>query len=107
MSEVPLYTRQLSVNRQIDEGVECPGARVARRGGSRHLFIRISIDDKYSGSMKITAHLDLIGYCKTVSGTTLSSRWTYQVFIMSTRRDRVQGSPGVVGDATCAGVPRS
>ena len=40
-------------------------------------FIRPSIFDKYSGSMKVTAHLDHVSRCKTASGTTWSDRWTH------------------------------
>jgi len=43
--------------------------------------------DKYSGSMKITTHLDNISHCKTASGTNWSNRWVYRVFIINTRRD--------------------
>ena len=49
-------------------------------------LIRTSIEDKYSGSMKLTAHLD-ISPCKTASGTNWSNGWTYRVFIINTRRD--------------------
>jgi len=31
-------------------------------------FIQTSVYDKYSGSIKITTHLDHISYCKTASG---------------------------------------
>ena len=47
-------------------------------------LIRTSIYDKYSGSMKITQHLDHICHCRTASGTNWWNRWTYQVFIMNT-----------------------
>jgi len=50
-------------------------------------FIRTSIYDKYSGSTKITTHLDHVSYCKTASDTNWSNRWTYRVFIINTRRD--------------------
>ena len=43
-------------------------------------LIRTSIYDKYSGSMKITTHLDRISHCKTASGTNWSNGWTYRVF---------------------------
>ena len=50
-------------------------------------FIRTSICDKYSGSIKITSHLDHISHWKTASGTNWSNRWTYRVLITITRRD--------------------
>ena len=42
--------------------------------GCRNL-IRISLDDKYSGSMKINTHLDHMSRCKSASVTNWSSRW--------------------------------
>ena len=51
--------------------------------------IRTSVYDKYSGSMKMATHLDHVGRCKTASGMNLSNRWTYQVFIINTRRDYI------------------
>ena len=54
---------------------------------AREDFIRTSICDKYSGSMKITTRLDHTSHCKTASGTNWSNRWTYRVFIINTRRD--------------------
>jgi len=48
-------------------------------------IIRMSICDKYSGSIKITTHLDHISHCKEISGTNLSNRWTYRLFIINTR----------------------
>ena len=50
-------------------------------------FIQTSIYEKYSGSMKITPHLDHIRHCKTASGTNWSNRWTYRVFMINTRRN--------------------
>ena len=52
-------------------------------------FIRMSICDKYTGSMKVTTLLDHASHCKTASGTNWSSRWTYRVFIINTRRDLI------------------
>ena len=40
-------------------------------------FIRMSIYDNYSGSIKITTHLDHIRHCKTASGTNVLNGWTY------------------------------
>ena len=39
--------------------------------------------------MKVTTHLDHISKFKTASDANWSSRWTYRVFITSTRRDWV------------------
>ena len=50
-------------------------------------FIRTSVYEKYSGSIKITTHLDHISHFKTTSGTDWSKILTYQVFIIVTRRD--------------------
>ena len=50
-------------------------------------LIRTSIDDKYSGSMKITTRLDHVCHCKVASGIDWSNRRTYRVFIMNTRSD--------------------
>ena len=55
-------------------------------------LIAASILRKYSGSMKITTHLDYISHCKTASGTNWSSRWTYRVFSQNTRRDEIPPS---------------
>ena len=52
-------------------------------------FIRTSIHDKFSGSIKITTHLDHISHCKTACGTNWLNRWTYRVFIQNTRRDEI------------------
>ena len=38
-------------------------------------LIRTSVDDKYSGSMKITTHLRHISHCKTYSCMHWSNRW--------------------------------
>ena len=50
---------------------------------------RVPADSKYSGSMKITTHLDHNSHCQTASGTNWSNIWTYRVFIMNTRRRMV------------------
>ena len=42
---------------------------------------RTSIHNKYSGSIKITTHLDHISHGKTASGTNRSNRWIYRAFI--------------------------
>ena len=47
----------------------------------------LGLNENYSGSMKITTHLDHISDCKTSSGTNVSSIWTYWVFIMHTHRN--------------------
>ena len=49
---------------------------------SRPNLIRASISDKYSGLMRISAHLDHMSHCKITSGTHRSNRWTYPVFII-------------------------
>ena len=49
-------------------------------------LIRTSIHHKYSGSSKMTTHLDHISHCNTSSGANWSNRWTNRVFI-TTRRD--------------------
>ena len=59
--------------------------------GGRDL-LRSSVSDKYSGSMKITTHLHHISRCKRASDTNWSSRWTYRVFIINTRRDSIWNS---------------
>ena len=38
---------------------------------------RTSMHDKYSGSMKITTHLDHISHCKIASGQKGSNAWKY------------------------------
>ena len=48
---------------------------------------RTSMYDKYSGSMKITTHLDRISHCETASGANWSNRWTYRVFLRGAHRD--------------------
>ena len=45
-------------------------------------IIRTSMYNTYSGSLKITSHLDHIGHCERSSGTDWSNRWTYRVFII-------------------------
>ena len=58
----------------LDEGCTTFGPRVNCvrqvdfRWKRRHL-IRTSICDKYSGSMKITTHLDHVRHCETTSGS--------------------------------------
>ena len=42
-------------------------------------FIRTSVDNKYSDSMKITATLDHISHCKAASSISWSNRWTYKL----------------------------
>ena len=42
-------------------------------------FIQTSIYDQYSGSTRITTHLDHTGHCKTTSGSNWSRRQTYRV----------------------------
>ena len=56
-------------------------------GASGPDCIRTSIYDKYSGSLKLTSHLYHVSHCTTASGTHWSNRWTYRVFVISTRRD--------------------
>ena len=41
--------------------------------------------------MNITARLDHISRCQTVSGTNRSNGWTYRVFIKNTRRGYIPG----------------
>ena len=55
--------------------------------------------DTYSGSMRITTHLDPISHFKTASGINWSNRWTYRAFIKDTRRD------SIVMPCSQAGVP--
>ena len=50
-------------------------------------LIPTTIFHKYSGSMKITTHLDHFSHCETTAGTNWSNRWTYRVFIIHTGRD--------------------
>ena len=52
-------------------------------------LIRTRIYDKFSRSMKTTAHLVHISHRKTASGTNWSNRLTYRVFIMNTHRDEI------------------
>ena len=66
---------------------------ITRKQGARgsHPFqhplpIQASIYDKYSGSMKITTHLDPIRRRKTASGIDWLNRWTYRVFNGLSRR---------------------
>ena len=47
-------------------GTGSPSGHV--REGYQRSLIRASIDDKYSVSMKLTAHLDHISHCKTACG---------------------------------------
>ena len=49
----------------------CDGGRA---GLSLVHLIQTSIYDEYSGTMKITTHLDHISHCKTASGTNGSKR---------------------------------
>ena len=66
------------------------GAQLSEcRGPDCRDRIRMSIYDKYSGSMKFTTHLDQISHCKKASGTDWSNRWTYRIFIIHTRRDKI------------------
>ena len=64
----------------------CLFARLRDRRGQGDL-IRTIVYDKYSGSMKITTHLDHTSHFKIVSGTKWSSRWTYPTFTINTHRD--------------------
>ena len=52
-------------------------------------LIRTSICDKYSGSMKITTHLDDICHGQYSPVTNWLKRWTNQIFIVNTRRDYI------------------
>ena len=52
-------------------------------------FIRTSVYDENSGSMKITTHLDHITHCRAAYGADWSNRWTYQVSIINTRHDQI------------------
>ena len=60
-------------------------------------LIRTSIYDKYSGSMKIPAHLDHTSNCRTSSRTTWSNRWTCRVFIIDTPIRSAEEADGVEG----------
>ena len=60
-------------------------------------LIRTSFDAKYSGSMKITTHLDHISHGKIAPGTNWLNRWTYQVFIVNTRHDSIKSLAGQAG----------
>ena len=55
-------------------------------------LIRTSINDKYSGSTKITSLLDHISYCKRASGSNWPNRCTGRVFITNTRRNFIRTS---------------
>ena len=50
---------------------------------------RMIICYKYPGSMIFFAHLNHISHCKIAFGTNRSKRWSYRVFIISTRRDEI------------------
>ena len=50
-------------------------------------FSRTSIYDKFSGPVKITAHLDDISHSKAKSGTHWLNGWTYRVLSMQIRPD--------------------
>ena len=47
-------------------------------------FIRTGIYDQYSGSMKISPHLEHTSRCQTAPGTDWSDRWTWQLLISNT-----------------------
>ena len=66
-------------------------------------FIRTSIYDKYSGSMKITTHLDPISHCKTLSHTNWSNRWTYR----NIRRNYIASCPWRTHAAQTSGGTQS
>ena len=51
------------------------------------VLIRMSVYDKYSGSMKMTSHLDHVSRVKAASGANWSNRCTYRVFSINTHRD--------------------
>jgi hypothetical protein len=38
-------------------------------------------------TLKVTTHLHHISHCKATPGTNWSNRWTYRVFIKTSRRD--------------------
>jgi len=64
--------------RWIVEGVkDWLGPQLLEAGAE---FIRTSVCDGYSGSMKIITRLDHISHCKTASGANWSNRWTYRIF---------------------------
>jgi len=50
----------------------------------------MSIYNNYSGSIKITIRLDHISHCKKASSKSWSNGWTYRVFIINTRRDKIR-----------------
>ena len=52
-------------------------------------LIPMTIYHKYSGSMKITTHLDDISHCKTTYGTSWGNGWAHRVFVTNTRRDEI------------------
>ena len=62
---------------------------VSTGGRLEQNLIRTRIYDEYSGSMKITTHLDHISHCKTASGTYWSNRWTNRVATIGTCPDEI------------------
>ena len=54
---------------------------------------RRSICDEYSGSTKISTHLDHISHREIACGTHQSKRWTYRVFVINTRREYIPRTP--------------
>ena len=66
-----------------------PLGLVITRGQGNVNLIQMSMNDKHLGSMKMTTHLDHISRCKSASGTNQSSRRTYRVFFINTRRDQI------------------
>jgi hypothetical protein len=48
--------------------------------------IPTTIYHEFSGSIKITTHLDHVSHRETTSGTNWWNRWTYLVFIIHDRR---------------------
>ena len=54
-----------------------------------NFIIRMIVYDEYSGSMKITSHLDHVSHCKTASGTNWSNRWTSRVSMINTRPNEI------------------
>ena len=65
------------------------GVRCGQIGHFLGSLILTGMYHKYSGSMNVTTHMDHIGYCETASGTHWLNRWTYRVFIITTRRDSI------------------
>ena len=47
--------------------------------------------DTYSGSTKITTHLDLTSHCRATPDKNWWNRWTDRVCIINTRRDEIEG----------------